>query len=105
MTHGKLFKRVRFGVGAEVHLISFHWGHAVYSGTRLIWTPRGHAEVSVLSGVRIKCVNMDTKGTCRSVHIMRMSVLSGLSGKNVSETYFVDMRTKPGIFSKQNVFF
>ena len=44
----------------------------------LIWTPRGHAEVSVLSDVRIKCVNMDTKGTCRSVRIIRGSVLSVL---------------------------
>ena len=38
----------------------------------------GHAEVSVLSGVRIKCVNMDTKGTCRSVRIIQVSVLSVL---------------------------
>ena len=37
----------------------------------LIRTPRGHAEVSLLSGVRIKCVNMDTKGTCRSVRIIQ----------------------------------
>ena len=29
-------------------------------------------------GVRIKCVNMDTKGTCRSVRIIRGSVLSVL---------------------------
>ena len=34
-------------------------------------------------GVRIKCVNMDTKGTCRSVRIIRVSVLSGLPGKKV----------------------
>ena len=28
-----------------------------YSGTRLIWTPRGHAKVSVLTGVHINQVN------------------------------------------------
>ena len=37
----------------------------------LIWTPGGHAEVTVLSGVCIKCVNMDTRGTSRSVRIIR----------------------------------
>ena len=41
-----------------------------YSGTRVIRTPKGHTEVSVLSSVRIECVNMDTKGTCRSVRII-----------------------------------
>ena len=30
----------------------------VYSGTQLIWTPRGHAKVSVLTGVCIKRVNL-----------------------------------------------
>ena len=29
----------------------------MYSGTRLIWTPRAHAKVSVLTGVRTKQIN------------------------------------------------
>ena len=37
----------------------------------LIWTPGGHAEVSVLSGVCIKCVNTDTRGTGRSDRIIQ----------------------------------
>ena len=60
----------------------------------LIWTPRGHAEVSVLSGVRIKCVNMDTKGTRRSDRIIRVSVLTKAgSRKNVPDTCFIDTKT------------
>ena len=36
----------------ELHILSNK-----YSGTRLIWTPRGQAKVSVLTGVRIKRLN------------------------------------------------
>ena len=41
---------------------------------------------------------MDTKGTCQSVRIIGVSVLSGLSGK-VTDTCFIDARTKADTFT------
>ena len=46
-------------------------------------------------------VNMDTKGTCHSVRIIRVSVLSGLSLKNIRNTCFIDIKTKADSFTNQ----
>ena len=58
----------------------------LYSGTRLKRTPRGHAKVSVLTGVRIlsglileKMYELFRVGTSETVRNIRVSVLSGCS--------------------------
>ena len=43
-------------------------------------------------------VNTDSKGTCQSVHFIRVSVLSRLSEKNVAGTCSIDTKTKADIF-------
>ena len=49
-----------------------------YSGTRLMWTPRGHAKVYVLSGVRIKRVNFrENISAFHSSGQTKLSVISG----------------------------
>ena len=54
-----------------------------YSGTWLIWTPRGHTKVSILTSVRIKQVNFREMhelfcvGTNETVHIKRVSIEQG----------------------------
>ena len=66
----------------------------------LIWTPGGHAEVSVLSGVRIKCVNTDTKGDKPKCPYYPVSVLSGFSKGKMSRTLgFIDIKIKADNFT------
>ena len=48
-------------------------------------------------------VNMDTKGTRHTVHIVWVSVLSRFSEKSTSDTHFIDLETKAGIFSKKTL--
>ena len=46
-------------------------------------------------------VNTDTKGTCHSVRIIRVSVLSGLSEKTSGTQCFIDINTKADSFTNQ----
>ena len=54
------------------------------SETRSIQTARGHAVLPVLSGC--------------------MSILSGLSGKSVADSRFIDLETKADIFTRRRCF-
>ena len=63
---------------------------------------RFRARESITAGKRIKRnpVNTDTNGTCHSVRIIRVSVLSGLSEKT-SGTRFIDINTKADSFTRK----
>ena len=50
--------------------------------------------------VRWNPVNTDTKGTCHTTRIIRVSVLSGLSEKIVADSRFIDLETKADIFTR-----
>ena len=39
-------------------------------------------------------VNMNTKGTCHNAHIIQVSILSGLSKKNVIDTKLINLAQK-----------
>ena len=55
-----------------------HRGVSKYSGTRLIRTPRGHAKVSVLSGLILeKMYELFRVGTNENVRNIRVSVERG----------------------------
>ena len=42
----------------------------------------------------------NTKGTCHTTRIIRVSVLSGLSEKSVADSRFIDVETKADIFAR-----
>ena len=48
-------------------------------------------------------VNTDTKGTCHSVRIIWVSVLSGLSEKTSGSTCFIDTKTKADGFMRKRL--
>ena len=54
--------------------------------------------------VRWNPVNTDTKGTCHTTRIIRVSVLSGLSEKSVADSRFIDLETKADIFTRGRCF-
>ena len=57
-TSGKLYNHFFFNITRNTVLkYEDNSAYSKYSGTRLIRTPKGHAKVSVLTGVRIKRVN------------------------------------------------
>ena len=46
----------------------------------------------------------DTKGTCHTTRIIRVSVSSGLSEKSVADSRFIDLETKADIFTRGRCF-
>ena len=47
-------------------------------------------------------VNMDTKETRHTVHIVWVSVLSRFSEKSTLDTHFIDQETKAGILARKH---